>query len=217
MRQRNKPNFLIGYGIGSDLLRTYAIKYGHETDGIVLVSAGKYIGNLRYNIYSKILSFLISNKGETYRSEAIKDKALKDLNKPFIKNSMFSYMTSDLYEEDKMNKNPFMKGVPTVAMWRSILLAKKKIQDENAQKYIPDDLPLLFVVGEKDIVGGGIKKQEALVDFYTSMGKNAELKIIKDGRFDLYHDKTKEIYLEMLREFFDTIISQKKINKNPQE
>ena len=120
-------------------------------------------------------------------------------------------------KEDKMNKNPFMKGVPTVAMWRSILLAKKKIQDENAQKYIPDDLPLLFVVGEKDIVGGGIKKQEALVDFYTSMGKNAELKIIKDGRFDLYHDKTKEIYLEMLREFFDTIISQRQLDKNPQE
>lgn len=126
-------------------------------------------------------------------------------------------MTSDLYEEDKINKNPFMKGVPTVAMWRSILLAKKKIQDENAQKYIPDDLPLLFVVGEKDIVGGGIKKQEALVDFYTSTGKNAELKIIKDGRFDLYHDKTKEIYLEMLREFFDTIISQRQLDKNPQE
>lgn len=216
LRQRNKPNFLVGNGIGSDLLRTYALKYGHETDGIVLVSAGKYIGTVRYNIYSKILSFLISNKGETYRSKKIADKALKDLNKPFIKNSMFSYMTSDLYEEEKINKNPFMKGVPTIEMWRSILFAKKKIQDENAQKYIPDELPLLFVVGEKDTVGGGIKKQEALVDFYTSMGKNAELKIIKDGRFDLYHDKTKEIYLEMLRDFFDTTILQRQPDKNSQ-
>lgn len=209
-----KPNFLIGFGMGSDLLRTFAIKYGYSTDGIILVSPSQYIGAIKYNIFSKIIGFLISNKTGRYRSKKLKEMTLKKFNKYFDENNPFSYVTSDENELNKINNNQFMEGIPTVAMWRSYLLAKKKLQDENASVYIPNDLPLLLVCGSKDAVGGGVKKQKDLVDFYSSIGKDATLMIIDGGRFDLYHDNTKETFLRILEEFFEKHISQNQTERN---
>lgn len=210
----SKPNFLIGFGMGSDLIRTFAIKYGYTTDGIILVSPSQYIGAIKYNIYSRIVGFLISNKTGRYRSKKLKDYAIKKFNKNFNAQNPFSYITSDENELNKINNNKFMEGIPTVAMWRSYLLAKKKLQDENASVYIPNDLPILLLCGSNDAVGGGVKKQKDLVDFYSSIGKNATLMIIDDGRFDLYHDSTKETFLKVLEEFFEKNIPQNQTERN---
>lgn len=210
----DKPNFLIGFGMGADLLRTFAIKYGYSTNGIVLISPSEYMSAIKYNIFLKVLGFLISNKTGRYRSKKLKNMALKRLNKQFDESDLFSYVTSDENELNKINNNQFMEGIPTVAMWRSYLLAKKKLQDENANIYIPNNLPLLLLCGSEDSVGGGVKKQKDLVDFYSSMGKNASLMILDGGRFDLYHDKTKETFLKILEDFFEENISQNQTEKN---
>lgn len=214
LAKKQMPNFLIGFGMGADLLRTFAIKYGYTTNGIILVSSSQYISSIKYNIFLKLLGFLISNKTGRYRSKKLKKFALKRFNKNFDEQNEFSYVTSDENELNKINNNKFMEGIPTVAMWRSYLLARKKLQDENASIYIPNDLPLLLLCGSEDSVGGGVKRQKDLVDFYSSIGKNAMLKIIEGGRFDLYHDKTKETFLKILEDFFEENISQNKAERN---
>lgn len=206
IKANGRPNILIGHGMGADIIRTFIIKYGHETDGVVLVSPGEYIDKIKYSIYSKYLDIIASTKNLQYRSVKLRDKVLKKLNRKFGHRVSFDYYTSDLYFQDQLNKNPLIAGIPTVGLWKSYLSARQKIQNDYAQKYIPADLKILFVCGEKDTVGGGVRKQKELVDFYASKGKDATLKFIKNGRYDLYHDNTKEQYLSIVRDFIENEI-----------
>ncbi|MDO5716330.1 MAG: alpha/beta hydrolase [Tissierellia bacterium] len=184
------PHFLLGVGMGADLIRTYLFKFGETLQGALLLGATPYVNALSFGIVDFFADHLTGRFGELYRSPLLASWAFERGFHP-LKRRKTRYNANRKKEET----------IPTLSLIRDLSRGLKNLQEEHSTAYIPRELPLLFMAGTQDSIAGGRGKQEALVDFYSSMGKNAQLILYKNGAHDLLHGECKDLVINDLERF----------------
>lgn len=199
----DKPRFVLGMGIGSMLVRTFLFKYGEDIDGAILIGSLPYVSNLKMQYLEKVVNFYLGKYGSHYRSEKLYNRVLKHLNKKFKDTSGYSYISSDLQEQDNFRKNPLNLGIPTISLYKDILNGIRLMQNDTSIHYVPDDLRILFMAGSDDAFCGSISKQKSLVSFYASKGKNASLAFFDKARHDILHDYSRDQAIKTILDFIE--------------
>lgn len=195
------PYFLIGHSMGSFMARRYAMEYGKELTGLVLLGTGNqpYLVVLAGLALNGIVGFL---KGEQYRSEFVKKIMFGSYNKRIInRRTDNDWITSDDKLVDEYNRDAKCMFTFTVNGNKGLLTTLKFIQQKKNIARIPKKLPVILAAGLEDPVGNYGKDVKKLYHLYTHYLDDVKLKLYEGCRHELHNEKNKDEVLTDLYEW----------------
>lgn len=207
----NIPYFILGFSLGSFLVRTLLIKHSEVSDGAILVGTGQ---TSWLNIK---LGLMMANKeakehGDNAFTEKIDDLTFGTYNKKFKPNkTKLDWLCSnedalDLYMKDPSRGESFSAG-----LFRELLSGMMYDRDIDNIKKMNRDLPILFLSGSDDPVGDyGKGVDKAYKDFKKAGIKNLSIKMYPGLRHDILNEKSKNEIYEDVSSWTDSLVGKKR-------
>ena len=205
------PYFILGFSLGSFLVRTLLIKHSEVSDGAILVGTGQ---TSWLNIK---LGLMMANKeakehGDNAFTEKIDDLTFGTYNKKFKPNkTKLDWLCSnedalDLYMKDPSRGESFSAG-----LFRELLSGMMYDRDIDNIKKMNRDLPILFLSGSDDPVGNyGKGVDKAYKDFKKAGIKNLSIKMYPGLRHDILNEKSKNEIYEDVSSWTDSLVGKKR-------
>ena len=195
------PYFIFGHSMGSFLTRTYMFRYpGAQLAGVILsgtgqapealVAAGRFLcdGDMLKN-------------GPFHRSEAIYNIAFGSYNKQFEpRRTNYDWLTRDKAVVDAYMKDPLCTFIPTTSLFRDMMFGISLIGRRSNLEKMNKALPVLFISGDKDPVGGsGVQVAKVYSMFIRAGMRDVFYKFYKDGRHEVLNELNRaEVYKDVL-------------------
>lgn len=175
-----KKIILMGHSFGSFITQCFLEKYGNSVDLCILSgTAGPMFIAKAGNIVAGLVKFF---KGSDKPSNFLNKLSFGSYNKR-IKNpeSPYSWLSSDssmvqLYESDAWCTISL-----TTSFYHDMTSGLNYIHSKSNMKKVPQNLPLLFVYGEEDPVGGYGKTIKNLINIYIKNGVQDITEISYEG------------------------------------
>lgn len=194
------PFYMLGFSLGSFLLRSHQMKYPDTADKIILIGTGMPSLN-ELHLAKLFIKFKCSKRKLDLPSEFVKSLAFDSYNKK-IPNALTdcdwifkSQLALEQYKKDthiqtKMTPRFFLEFL------NGMIDLNKNEYDSLAKK---DSLPdVLFLYGEDDPVSVG----EDVVEWrYRSLGATVEKIKIPEMRHDILHDMCSEFTYKSIYDF----------------
>ena len=186
------PHYVLGFSLGSFLLREYLTKYPDEGEiaGAIIMGTGHQPGWL-LSIMMGIVKGQIKKAGFDKTTDLVRQLSFGTYNQKFKPNrTAADWLCSDETELDKYLTDPLVrKDISSGLFWE--LLGSMK-QTGSAFEYDGWDtsLPILLISGQDDPVGDGGKGVQAIYNRMKKTGmENVTLKLFPGARHDLLHEE----------------------------
>lgn len=185
------PYIIFGHSMGSLVTRTYLTKYQDNLAGVILSGtsgqkAGLFIGQL-------LTKLIMLVKGDRYRSKLLEYLITGSFNKKFKPNRTKSdWITRDEEQIEKCQKDPKCGFNFTTNGYLNLLKGSYYLSKQNhINKTV--DLPMLFISGDKDPVGGMSKGVIRVTNMLQKAGlKQVEIRLFKDARHELLNELNRD-------------------------
>lgn len=164
------PFILMGHSMGSFMARRYAMTYGKELDGLILMGTGSKPEFL-LKVGRVLVGALIRMKGERAHSGLLEKLCFALYNiriRPARTPS--DWLSRDEKEVDKYLAHPYSKFTFTLNGYRTLFEVISFVQDKDNILRLPHSLPMLFVAGQEDPVGNYGKSVKAVAQSYQRAG-----------------------------------------------
>lgn len=190
------PYYMLGFSLGSFLLRTYLIEYPKAIDAAIIMGTGET------SPVQIALAKFIANKeakkvGENHTSPMIKKLTFDTYNKFFAPNRTdYDWLCSDNEGLGEYIADPMRGGNLSAGLFREMLSGMKFTSEIKNLKKMNLDTPILFISGDEDPVGEKGKGVIKAYHKFQNIGmKDVEIKLYPKLRHDILHEKCKkEIY-----------------------
>lgn len=191
------PFFLLGHSMGSFLARRYAMTYGEELDGLLVLGTGYQPKPVLLTAYT-VLTLLHLTVGDHCRSLLMEFLAFGTYNLRILnEKSLHAWVTSDKELLQQYDKDPFCTFRFTVNGYKTLFDTLWYIEKTDNIKKLPKSLPMLFVSGDADPVGAYGKGVKRVVEDYK---KNGILDITTMFYHGARHEVLNEIQYERVQE-----------------
>ena len=196
----NVPIIMIGHSMGSFLARHYALCYGKTLSGLVLSGSAHQSKRLLQVgcLAAKTFNVL---KGERYISNTLNDLSYGQFNAAFKPaRTTHDWLTRDETIVDLFLQDEQCGFVLTSKGFLELFKGLRVITDAKQFSQTPKDLPIYFISGELDPVGGNGKMIKRAVKCYQEVGLNVEMKLYKDARHEIFNELNRtDVYEDVLR------------------
>ena len=184
--------FLFGHSSGSFLSRDYIISDGKNLAGVIL--SGSATSPKLSGYLGIVISKYLINKYGPKKQSPIHLKLVFDRYNSFFKPNRTNYdwITRDTEKVDQIVNDPYYYRTFSSAFYLDLIRALFRINHINNIKKIPKDLPVLFISGTKDALGGF---KRGISEVYGKFKKA----VIKDLEFKLYQGARHELINELNR------------------
>lgn len=196
MTQKEYPNvpiYLVGFSLGSFVVRTYMIKMKHRVDGIILIGTGQK-SSIELALAKMMVKKEIKKIGEDNTNDVIRKLSLESYNKYFKPNRTYcdwllaNEEALDEYINDELCGDSISAGLFYEMINAMIYTGNKK----NIAK-MDMDIPILLLSGEDDPVGDFGKGIDMVYKLFNKVGaKSVEKKLYQGMRHDILREKDKE-------------------------
>lgn len=186
------PYFLLGHSMGSMVARLYLARYGSNLNGCIL--CGTPAPNAMAGIGIQLANSVIRSHGPMYRSSMLSGMLFKHYTARIEDcQSQFDWLTRDravvsLYQSDAKCNFIF-----TASGFRDLFRLMQNSNHISCVRAAPHTVPLLFISGDADPVGGygsGVKKIAAA---YRAAGcHDVDVIFYKDSRHEILNEINKE-------------------------
>ena len=194
------PLCIMGHSMGSFLLRTYLYTYPDAVDKAVISGTG-WEDPTKVRLGKLVCRLEQARVGETSTSKLVTKLMFGSYNKPFgAVTSPNAWICSDEAVVAAYDADPLCGFDATVGLARDLLTGvEMNEQPENLDK-MNKQLPLLFVSGSKDPVGGMAKGVLRCIDAFKRSGmKDITIKLYPEGRHEMLNERNKaEVYQDIL-------------------
>ena len=192
------PYIILGFSLGSYLVRDYLIRYGDSVDAAILVGCLSFpkVATFFGKIIANILALILGEKA----SPKILDFFVNETNNLQIKNrrGYLDWINENEDEVKRLIADPYAMETISIGLFRELLYAIKftgKI--ENIAKMDKDN-PIIFISGKDDPVARGGKTISDLVKKFKKVGiKDVSYKLY-DGRHRVLFEKTGAMTLDKI-------------------
>ena len=201
------PHFMLGFSLGSFLLREYLNRYDDKVAGAAIMGTGHQPGPV-LSIMCAIVKSQIKKSGFDGTTPLVQKLSFGTYNQKFKPNRTASDWICadeaqlDLYIKDELCREHISSGL----FWE-LLSAMKRTGAKDAYRNWRKDMPVLLISGQDDPVGDfgkGVQRVEAAM---CKAGlKNVQMKLFPGARHDLLHEeasgnaeKTREIISAWLK------------------
>ena len=194
------PYFLFGHSMGSFLVRALLLRRPGGLAGAVLAGTGQ-----------EPLPLVALGRGlarlECWRIGPERASPLPDLLSHWAYNRRFrpnrtraDWVSSDPAAVDAYLADPLCQPRPAAALLRDLMDGLWEISRPGNGKRMDPDLPILFLSGARDPVGGmgrGVRKAARL--FQAAGCRDVALKLYPDARHELVHERRRgEVFQDLL-------------------
>lgn len=190
------PYYMLGFSLGSFLLRTYLIEYPGIADAAIIMGTGE-TPPVQIALAKFIANKEAKKVGENHTSPMIKKLTFDTYNKFFAPNRTdYDWLCSDNEGLDEYIADQMRGGNLSAGLFREMLSGMKFTAEIKNLKKMNLNTPILFISGDEDPVGekgkGVIKAYHKFQDIGM---KDVEIKLYPKLRHDILHEKCKkEIY-----------------------
>lgn len=191
-----KKLVLLGHSMGSFMAREYAIRYGGELSALVLSGTGSQPALAC--AFAKCLAGLSPQKKPARLVDKI---AFSSYNKPFAPNrTAFDWLSRDQKEVDKYVADELCGFTFTGGAFKDFFGGLIKLADVSRLRYMPENLPVLFISGDHDPVGAMGKGVNKVVRQFEHAGlSNVQVKLYPGARHELFNETNREeVYKDLI-------------------
>ena len=181
------PYIMLGFSLGSYLIRDYLIRYADTVDAAVLVGCLSFpkVATFFGNIIANILAVFLGEKA----APKILDFFVNETNNLQIKNrrGYLDWINENEDEVKRLMADPFAMEAISIGLFRELLYAIKFTGDINNIAKMNKDNPIVFISGKDDPVARKGKTIEDLVKKFKQVG-------IKDVSYKLYEGRHRVLF-----------------------
>ena len=194
------PYFLLGHSMGSFLLRTYLYTYPDAVDKAVISGTG-WEDPMKVRMGKLVCKLEEARIGEKNTSALVTKLMFGSYNRAFGPvTSPNAWICSDDAVVAAYDADPLCGFDATVGLARDLLTGVgMNEQQENLDK-MNKQLPIMFISGCKDPVGGMAKGVLKCIDAFKRSGmKDITIKLYPEGRHEMLNERNKdEVYQDVL-------------------
>ena len=189
------PYFMMGFSLGSFLVRTYMTTYAHENDisGYILMGTGQQPA-----IILKVIRSLVRNEGkkitDNNTSDFIKSLSFGNYNKAFKPTET----ECDWLCANKENLEKYIQDARcykdiSAGLFCELLTGMIFTGDFKNITKVQKDVPVYFISGREDPVGDAGKGVKAAYNSFQKAGvKFVEITFYEHARHDILHEYCKD-------------------------
>ena len=195
------PYFILGHSMGSFLLRTYLARHSREVDGAIIMGTA-HIGGAALAAAKLFVACQIRKIGEQNPSPAVTKLSFGTYNRMFAPNrTPYDWVTLSRTTVDAYLTDPMCGENPSIGLFRERLDGMAFMGRPENIRTINPDLPVIFLSGAMDPVGGCGKGVRQAFDLFQRAGlRKVSMKLYPDLRHEILNeDCREEIYQDIYR------------------
>ena len=186
-RFSGKPHFMLGFSLGSFLLREYLTKYPDEgtLSGAIIMGSGHQPGWL-LSVMRWIVKGQIKKAGFDGTTDLVRQLSFGTYNQKFKPNrTSADWLCADEAELDKYLADPLVRKDISAGLFWELLGSMKR----SGRTCAYGGLPILLISGQADPVGNGGKGVQEIHRRLVSGHENVTLKLFPGARHDMLHEE----------------------------
>ena len=199
-RHPNLPYFLLGHSMGSFLTRTYLILWPGTVSGAVLMGTGQEPAPL-VALGKRISALECRRLGPRGVSPLVHTLSLGAYNRRFRPSRTPSdWLSRDPAEVDAFLADPLCQSRPTVSLFRDMMGGLQLIARRDQLARMDPSVPVCFLSGQEDPVGGMGRGVEQVVRMFQDAGcRDLSLHLYPGARHELFHEQNRrEVWADLL-------------------
>ena len=199
-RHPNLPYLLLGHSMGSFLTRTYLILWPGTVSGAVLMGTGQEPAPL-VALGKRISALECRRLGPRGVSPLVHTLSLGAYNRRFRPSRTPSdWLSRDPAEVDAFLADPLCQSRPTVSLFRDMMGGLQLIARRDQLARMDPSVPVCFLSGQEDPVGGMGRGVEQVVRMFQDAGcRDLSLHLYPGARHELFHEQNRrEVWADLL-------------------
>ena len=186
------PHYMLGFSLGSFLLREYLIRYPDEGEiaGAIIMGTGHQPGWL-LSIMMGIVKGQIKKAGFDKTTDLVRQLSFGTYNQKYKPNrTTADWLCADETELDKYLADPLVRKDISAGLFWDLLGSMKRTGSAYEYDGWDTSIPILLISGQDDPVGdGGKGVQEISRRMKKSGMENVTVKLFPGARHDLLHEE----------------------------
>ena len=186
------PHYMLGFSLGSFLLREYLTKYPDEGEiaGAIIMGTGHQPGWL-LSIMMGIVKGQIKKDGFDKTTDLVRQLSFGTYNQKFKPNRTAAYwLCADETELDKYLADPLVRKDISSGLFWELLGSMKRTGSAFEYDGWDTSLPILLISGQDDPVGDAGKGVQAIFNRMKKTGmENVTMRLFPGARHDLLHEE----------------------------
>lgn len=196
-----KKMFVFGHSMGSFILRRYIQKYSHDISAAIICGTGNN-STFLLKFGNWIAKRHVRKNGPMFQDYKLDKLCFGMLNRGVKHSSTgLDWVCRDPKVTDHFYQSNLRGIIATSAFFRDFTQGMWDVRNKENIALIRKELPVLFVSGQKDPVGGknGAGPQKAYCDMKDVGLKNVSIKIYQQARHELLNEyNKKEVSIDLL-------------------
>lgn len=186
---KDVPQVLLGFSLGSFLVRDYLSMYRTSCAGVIIMGTGSQssavLGALKLLVKGEI-----KKAGFDNTTPLVQKLSFETYNKRFAPNhSAFDWLISDAVEVARYVQDPLCKSAISAGLFWQLLDAMQRTSRPSAYNQWPQNLPVMLMSGREDPVGDGGKGVEHVAKQMKKAGiEDLSMFLMPRARHDVLHE-----------------------------
>lgn len=211
MKQRfpDVPCALLGHSMGSFAVREYLIRWGNGLDACVISGTGWHPAALASS--ARAMAAVCGAASWTKPANAVNKMGFGSYNKSFEPaRTPFDWLTRDEKEVDKYIADPLCGFTFTARAYYDMFGGLKALSDLKRLAGMPKDLPVYFVSGSMDPVGGSGTGVNTVAGQFRNAGmKDVTVRLYEGGRHEMFNEINRDQVTADLIAWLDSRLEKK--------
>ena len=184
------PHYMMGFSLGSFLLREYLGMYPEDISGAVIAGTGHQPGWL-LSVMMAIVNNEIKKTGFDATTALIRQLSFGTYNQKFRPNrTEADWLCSDTKTLDHYLADPLVRGDISAGLFRELLASMKRTGKAESYAGWNKEMPILLLYGTDDPVGDSGKGVPKLYSLMRKAGLRAvECQQFPGARHDIFHEE----------------------------
>lgn len=186
----NIPFFMMGFSLGSFLVRDYLSRYNDKVTGAIIMGTGDQPGVV-LSILKAVVRMEARKHGFNHSTPLVRKLSVETYNQKFAPNKIpYDWLCSDEAELDAYMNDPLCRRNISAGLFWQLLDAMKRTGNVRTYKRWHRETPVLLLSGANDPVGDFGKGVQRVMRSMAKGGmKNVRMNLIPNARHDLLHEK----------------------------
>ena len=184
------PHFMLGFSLGSFLLREYLTRYTGNAAGAAILGTGQQPSAV-LSIMAAIVKTQVRKAGFDGTTPLVKKLSFGAYNQTFTPNrTAADWLCADEAELDAYLADPLCRKDISAGLFLQLLESMKRTGNSSAYDAWNKDLPVLLLSGKHDPVGGSGKGVDQVMQSMTRAGlTDVAIHLFPGARHDLLHEE----------------------------
>ena len=186
----NIPYFMMGFSLGSFLVRDYLSRYNDKVAGAIIMGTG-YQRSMVLSILKAVVRMETRKYGFNHSTPLVRKLSFETYNQRFAPNKTpYDWLCSDEAELQAYLNDPLCCRNISAGLFWQLLDAMKRTGNVRTYKHWHRETPVLLLSGTKDPVGDFGKGVQRVMRSMAKGGvKNVRMHLIPNARHDLLHER----------------------------